>query len=653
MFGLSIGLSSLAVNQRLMELAGQNIANAQTPGYHRQVGLLAGRIVGLSTGVGVELTQVLQARSGLLETAIRANTTETSHAAARMDVLRQIETLLTPGPGSVLDLTAKFFNQLEELGGRPADLALRRGVLNTAVSLAARLNGITQDLARVHEGIRNEAELITREINTLAQQAAELNGRIAAGMLMGQSVNDLSDRREQVLSRLSGYMDLRVVEQEHGQVIVLGAGVPLVSATQSVPVQVRLDQQGRLVLTAGANTEALTVTGGKLAALFQLANVDLTSLRERLDVFTREFVRRVDGVQATGLDLVGAASFLGGQRGVADADAPLAQAGLALPPTAGPLFLSVTDLATGQRTLHEVAIDPATQTLHDVALAISTAAPHVQAVVNSQTGTLTLLAQPGYAFDFAGRLPSMPPSSTLSGTAGASLAGAYTGTANDVYTFRIVGSGTVGLTPGLRLEVRNGLNQLLASLNIGQGYEAGTLLHAGHGVSATLSAGTVHDGEGFSTPVVADPDAAGLLPALGLNPFFESLAPGQVRVRRDLLERPELLSASRTGEVGDNGNVRRFIQLRNGSFLNGGRDTFEEFYMGLVTDVGLSVQDMSQRRAALESVGQSLEAERLSVSGVDPNEELLRLLSFQRAYQMSARYIAAVNETLDSLLGLV
>jgi flagellar hook-associated protein FlgK len=52
-------------------------------------------------------------------------------------------------------------------------------------------------------------------------------------------------------------------------------------------------------------------------------------------------------------------------------------------------------------------------------------------------------------------------------------------------------------------------------------------------------------------------------------------------------------------------------------------------------------------------VGQRLLAERQSVSGVDPNEELVRLLQFQRAFQMSSRYLVVVNDTLDELLRLV
>jgi flagellar hook-associated protein 1 FlgK len=653
MSGLSIGLSALAVNQRLMELAGQNIANAQTKGYHRQIGLLAGRVVGLSTGAGVEITEIIRARSGLLETAIRTNTSEVSNASGRLETLQQLETILAPGPGSILDLTSQFFNQMEELGNRPADLSLRRGVLNTAVTLAGRLNAIEQDLVRVQEGLVNEAELIVGEVNSLASQIAGLNGRIATATLMDQSPNDLRDQREQLLSRLAEFVDTRIIEQDHGQINVLAAGLPLVSASQTVPVELRFNQDNEMYLAAADTAAPLLLSGGKLDALFELANSDVTTLRAQLSEFTREFTRHVDGVQATGLGLTGSLSFVNGLRAAADVTVPLAQAGLELPVQAGSLFVGVTDQATGLRTLHEVAIDPATQSVQDVAAAITAGVPNVQAVVNTQTGTISLIGQTGFAFDFAGRLPSVPQTSTLTGTATARLASVYTGAANDQFTFRFIGTGTIGVTSGLKLEVRDSLNQVIATLNVGQGYEAGALLGAGHGVQVRISTGTVNNGETFGTQVIAEPDGPGILAALGLNTFFASSAPGDVRVREELLNRPDFLAASRSGETGDNGNVQRFVRLRDARLFKSGTETFESYYTAIVTDMGFEVREAGQRREALSAVGDSLEAEQQSVSGVDPNEELTRLLGFQRAYQMSAQYIAVINETFDALLGIL
>src|SRR5207244_3165776 len=157
---------------------------------------------------------------------------------------------------------------------------------------------------------------------------------------------------------------------------------------------------------------------------------------------------------ARGLGLSGPSTVLYGQRAVSATTVPLAQAGLAFPPRAGTLSISVTDLATGQRTLHQVNVDPSTQSLQALATAIS-AIPRLQAIADSQTGKLTLLAQPGFGFDFAGRLSTAPDSQAITGTATPTVGGSYSGAANDAFTFTVVGSGTVGASNNLTLEARN------------------------------------------------------------------------------------------------------------------------------------------------------------------------------------------------------
>ena len=98
-----------------------------------------------------------------------------------------------------------------------------------------------------------------------------------------------------------------------------------------------------------------------------------------------------------------------------DVSTPLASQQSPFPLTAGSLFVSVTD-PSGARTLHEIAIDPATQSLNDLAVAISSVS-NLNATVNSSDGTLAILAAPGYQFDFAGGLETNLDLSGVSGTA--------------------------------------------------------------------------------------------------------------------------------------------------------------------------------------------------------------------------------------------
>ena len=96
----------------------------------------------------------------------------------------------------------------------------------------------------------------------------------------------------------------------------------------------------------------------------------------------------------------------------------------------------------------------------------------------------------------------------------------------------------------LTLEVKNSSGSVVASLNVGQGYEPGSALQVVDGVSVRLGAGTANDGDTFTAQVVADADTAGILPVLGLNSFFTGHDAGDIHVRNDLISNPGLLAAS-------------------------------------------------------------------------------------------------------------
>src|SRR5688572_6202977 len=102
----SIGLSGLLTSQRLLDLAGQNITNANTPGYHRRVASLAAITTGSEVGLGVEITQVRRLIDQTLETAVLRSTYSLQDMTTQLNTLRQVEGNLDIGDGSVNDLLA-------------------------------------------------------------------------------------------------------------------------------------------------------------------------------------------------------------------------------------------------------------------------------------------------------------------------------------------------------------------------------------------------------------------------------------------------------------------------------------------------------------------------------------------------------------------
>jgi flagellar hook-associated protein FlgK len=430
---------------------------------------------------------------------------------------------------------------------------------------------------------------------------------------------------------------------------VLAGGMPVVTGTQAFPMKAVVDAAGQTTAIQVAGTTApMTITDGQLAGLLEVANQTLPDLRRQVDALAQQLIRRVDEIHATAIPLSGSFANLASQRPVKNVAVPLAQAGLSFAPRAGTLYVSVTNQATGTRVLTPVAVDPATQSLQDVATALS-AVPHIQAVVDGQTGLLHVLAQPGYAFDFAGQLPTVPETTAITGTTVPQLSGTYTGTANDHYTFTVVGSGTVGVTSGLSLEVRDQSGALQGTFNIG-GYTAGAALSTVNGVRVQLSAGTVNNGDSFAVSVVANADPGGLLSALGMNAFFQGDDAATVQVRPDLLAQPGNLALSLTGQPGDGGALQQLAALRDAPVLSNGTQSLQQYLASLIGAAGQRVQDLTQQQGVQQTVAQRLQAEQQSLSGVDPNEELVRLMQFQQAFQMAAHYVSVLDTSFAALL---
>lgn len=655
MVSLNIGLSALQASQQALQTVAHNLANASTPGYHRQQVQMADRLpnqVGnLLLGAGVDVSRILRIRSALVEQSLTANLSARSDAAAQLETLQRLETLFTPGEGGIQSRLQSFFDQMFQVTSGPDNNILRRQAVLAAANLADEINAIAGAMHQLQQSLEAEIQTVVRAVNQLSERIAALNRQIGVAEGNGLEPHDLRDQRDQLVNELAAYVDVRTWEwagQPDVAAFAVG-GVPL--STQPVTISMRVEA-GVVQVCSDQSGQPLGFGGGRLGGLLAARNDIVPAAQARLQEFVDALVRQLDQIQATGLGSNGPFGWLESTRAVADVSAPLASAGAAFPIEAGQLAISVTDLATGQRRLACLAIDPSVDSLADLAAAID-AIDHLQAVVNPQTGKLSIRADSGFAFDFAGRLETVPDTSAVTGTSGVRISGRYTGGNNDVLQFSVVGTGQVGVSAGLQVEVRNSAGVLLRTLDVGLGYEPGAALPLGDGVAVSFGPGTLNAADSFSTPVVANADTARLLSAIGIRTFFGQTGAGGLSLNPQLLSDPGQLAVSQSGLPGDGLNASRFAAVRDRLLLHGGTLTLEEFLAESAARIGGDVQHAATSLAHLESLGVQLENDRESVSGVDPNEELVRMLQYQRGFQSAARLISIVNQTLDELFAMV
>jgi flagellar hook-associated protein 1 FlgK len=654
MLEFSIGLSALQAAQRAMEVTGNNVANASTPGYHRQVVKLAAQapmeLNGQSYGRGVEVADVQRTINTQLEAAITTQTTQSGYVDTKLTSMNQIQSMIPTDASSIANELSSVFNDLQQASSQLGNPASRQTVVTQAQSLATQFNSLSANMDQMRTGMDSSIASSVSSINSMLTQIAGLNTQIARAVDQGVSPNDLLDTRDQLVNNVAQQMPLEIQQGQQQQITILRSGAPLVIAGNAQQLQYGLDKNDQMQVSIAGATTPLTIDNGSLGALLDARNNQLTDFRQRLDDLAQSVSQAFDAIQSTGVGLAGGFSQMTSQRPVSKADAMLNAAGLAFPPTAGSVFIGVTNTATGQRNMAEVHIDPSNQSLKDVATAIGMSNPNIQAFVNDQAGTVSLYANPGYKFDFAGGVDATPTTSFSAGTtATATTGGVPSDPSNNTYTYTFLSSGTVGVTAGLQARVTDQNGNVMGTVNVGQGYEAGQPTAATNGVTMTLSAGDVTAGDSLSTRAVGDPDSAGVLTALGLNTFFTGNDASTIQVNSQLVGNPDLLATSRTGQAGDTTNLQRFVSLQDGQLMGNGTLTFTKFFNNMVSDVGSQVSSLTQQSSTNQVLMSRLSDQQASVSGVDMNEEMMQVIKYQQLFQSGAKFISAVNEMYQQL----
>ena len=133
--------------------------------------------------------------------------------------------------------------------------------------------------------------------------------------------------------------------------------------------------------------------------------------------------------------------------------------------------------------------------------------------------------------------------------------------------------------------------------------------------------------------------------------FFSGTTSADIEVDAALVTSPGLLAAAtNTGAVGDGSNALAIAGLQTATSLSGGSETYDSFYGGLVSRIGVSTADALGLAEAQRLTVDHLNELRQSVAGVNLDEEMVNLVQYQRGYEAAARIIKAVDEMLDSLI---
>jgi flagellar hook-associated protein 1 FlgK len=293
--GVETALRGLLAQQRAIDVTGQNIANAATPGYSRQrVELAPSHSLSVVTaagraqlGSGVDVTGIERIRDRFADVQYRAQNAKLGEAETKASLLGQAELSFSePGDKGLSAQLNRFWSSWSDVANAPSSASGRQVLLDTAKGVATSFAGLDEQLATVQKQAQAEFDSRTAAggpIDLAVKEVAELNQAIGASLARGDAPNDLLDRRDLLLDTLSSYAQVRTEptldangDPVAGQLdVYLGTDpTPLVSGAQSRdPFSLAFAAGGPGSGTLGALASVASPTGPIAEYRTQLAAV--------------------------------------------------------------------------------------------------------------------------------------------------------------------------------------------------------------------------------------------------------------------------------------------------------------------------------------------------------------------------------------------
>ena len=309
---LSIVVGALDADQGALSVTTNNLANANTPGYDRQVVEFSEsdpiQQGNLSFGSGVTLEQAQTVRSNVLQLQLNQETQTSGQLDSFVSGMTQVESLFneTAGTGLQAPLSA-FFSSLQQLSTNPSDSSLRVGVISAAQNLATAFNQSSSALTTQQSDLNQSVEQSVSEVNTLTGQVAQLNNQISGITQSGEDPSALIEQRDVALQNLSNLIGISVIAGDSNNITVTtGNGAPLVVGDQSFALQTQTNTTTGMQDVFSQGQDITTqISAGQLGGQIQVRDQQIPSILNQLDTLASSIENSVNTQSEAGYDVNG------------------------------------------------------------------------------------------------------------------------------------------------------------------------------------------------------------------------------------------------------------------------------------------------------------------------------------------------------------
>lgn len=608
--------------QRALDVTSHNIANANTPGYSRQVAHFSARLGSGSgagyIGGGTQISSIKRAYDDLKGQQLQSSTTGFTRLNTLTNLASRIDSLMADADTGLNRGLQSYFGAMQDVANDPTSIPTRQAVLGAADTLTSRFQSLDGQLDEVENEINGRLRLAVDDVNRLASAIADVNNKIALANGTGNSPNDLLDERDQLVLELSSQVSVTtLVQDDNTMSVFIGSGQSLVlggEARQLGVVGSEFDATSlEVVYQSRAGSTALDTgsTGGNLGGLLEFRGRILQSARQSLGLTATAVSNRLNEQSASGMDL----------RGALGSDLFSIS-----PPTVLPSFnntgsgtasVSVADLGALSGSDYLLEFDGVNYTLTDKA-----------------TNTAVAMSGSGSAID-----PFVADGLSIV-VAGAPAAGdrmLLHSTANAAGSIQSV------VTDPQALALAAPTRSSASLANLGNAAISGTTvadptdpLFLSTSVVEFTSANTYSiNGAGSFAFVDGDPVT------VNGSTFVLSGAPSVG---------DQFTIEANFGASGDNSNGLLLAGVQAERVLSGGTISINENYGRLVSEVGSTTRQLQSNLDAQSVLRTNAEESLISNSGVNLDEEAANLIRYQQAYQAVAQVVSVASTLFDTLL---
>ncbi len=699
---LNVATSGMMAAQTGLRVVSDNIANINTAGYVRKT-MAQSNLVSNGMGVGVNIDAIKRATDKFMAAASLNGASSAGKAnvvATAMDNAQK----LFGNPGA----TTNYFSTLDDVyaafsmaADDPSSTLLRGSATTRLEDFLRESERITASLSSQIKDTDNRLGADVDRVNVLLKQIDDLNADITRAKMTGADGTGSENIQSGLIDELSTYMNVQVSDRANGGVTVrsaegvslAGTGAATLAYVQSGP------SNGYLTVTtanSGGEVSPIFVANGEIQGLLELRNKELPYLSDQLGEFVTRAAEELNRASNAASSVPAPAAMTGKDTGL-DADTAFknftGKTTIAITNAAGVIQKRVEiDFTAGTTTVDGLPGPAFTNTNFITQLNTALGGTGTASFANGALSLTTAVSTNGVAIVDDATTPSSKAGKGFSQFFG--LNDIIRSDGHSPYETGMTAADPHGLTPGQTLTLRltdvdggrirdvqvvvptpgTGTMQemidALNSRNNGVGlYGAFALGSKGElaftsNTASPVSLSVVEDTtqRGASGPSLSQLFGVGLSerstrgglfkvdPAMAADPaklpFAKlNLAAAAGTSALAVGDGRGALALAKSGDATTAFAAAGDIAASSKSVLNYGAD-----FSG---SIGRKAAAAASRKDAAESVQTEVNAQRQSQEGVNLDEELVNLTTYQQAFNASARLIQATKDMFDVLTNIV